>query len=319
MFLAVLAILAPVFVIIGAGYVAVRSRYVAPEVTAALGAFILRIALPALVLNALTSVPLRDTVTWSYLIGYGGASLLLFGLGFLVASRVAKQGLSASAVRAFAISCSNSAFMGYPIAVLVIGPPAAAIFAQNMIFENMVMMPLTIVLAELGLTARSSLRGVVRDILLSLARNPLLIAIATGLLISGSGITLPEAISRPIVLISAVAGPVALFVVGGTLAQLSWGGTPVEISRIVLAKLVLHPLAVFSALSLMHGLDPVLVTGGVIFASVPMASIFPIIGARFGLPRLSATALLAATVLSAFTISGLIVVMGHFGMVSLAP
>lgn len=319
MFLAVLGVIAPVFVIIATGYLSVRSRYVAPEVTQALGAFILRIALPALVLNALTAAPLRDTLTWSYLIGYGGASLIVYAIGYASARLIAGQGITASAVRAFGVSGSNSAFMGYPIAAMVIGPPAAAILAQNMIFENLILVPMAIVMAELGQTTQTSILGLLRGIFISLARNPLLIAIACGLAITASGVALPYAIATPIQLIGAVAGPTALFVVGGTLAQLSWGGTPGEISRIVVGKLILHPLVVFLVLSLMHGLDPVLVTGGVIFAAVPMASIFPIIGARFGLPRLSATALLAATCLSALTISLLVTAMGKAGMVSFAP
>lgn len=319
MLLSVLAVIAPVFVIIGAGYVAVLTGYVKTEATQALGGFILRIALPALVLNALTAQPLRDTVTWRYLLGYGGGSLLVFGIGYLMARRIAHEGVAKSAVRAFGISGSNSGFMGYPIAAMVIGPPAAAILAQNMIFENMILIPMIVMIAEVAEAEPGSLGAVLRGIALSLVRNPLLITIAVGLAISGSGIELPQPIARPIALMGAVAGPIALFVVGGTLASLSWGGTPAEISRIVAGKLLLHPLVIFCTLSLIHGLDPVLVSGGVIFAAVPMASIFPIIGARFGLPRLSATALLAATVISAGTISALVIAMGKAGLVSLTP
>ncbi|MFO1104951.1 MAG: AEC family transporter [Amaricoccus sp.] len=319
MLLSVLGVITPVFVIIGAGYVSVRTGYVKTEATQAMGGFILRIALPALVLNALTAQPLRDTVTWSYLIAYGGGSLLVFTAGYLMARRIAHQGIAKSAVRAFGISGSNSGFMGYPIAAMVIGPPAAAILAQNMIFENMILIPMVVMIAEVAEAAPGSLRAVLKGIAVSLLHNPLLITIAIGLAISGSGLHLPQPIARPIALMGAVAGPIALFVVGGTLASLSWGGTPGEIGRIVAGKLLLHPLVIFVCLSVVHGLDPVLVTGGVIFAAVPMASIFPIIGARFGLPRLSATALLAATVTSAATLSILIVAMGKAGLVSFGP
>lgn len=284
-----------------------------------MGGFILRIALPALVLNALTAQPLRDTVTWSYLIAYGGGSLIVFAAGYLMARRLAHQGIAKSAVRAFGISGSNSGFMGYPIAAMVIGPPAAAILAQNMIFENMILIPMVVMIAEVAEAAPGSLKAVLKGIVVSLLHNPLLITIAIGLAISGSGLHLPQPIARPIALMGAVAGPIALFVVGGTLASLSWGGTPGEIGRIVVGKLLLHPLVIFVCLSVVHGLDPVLVTGGVIFAAVPMASIFPIIGARFGLPRLSATALLAATVTSAATLSILIIAMGKAGLVSFGP
>lgn len=317
MLLQVLAIIAPVFVIIAVGYLAVLSGYMAREATGGLGLFVLRVALPALVFNALTSTPIGAALTWGYLLGYGGASLAVFGLGYFIARRIARQPIPASAVRALGISGSNTGFMGYPIAAMVIGAPAGQLLAQNMIFENLILIPFAFVLAELGESSATSLRAVLRGIVLSLARNPLLIAIAAGVAVGVAGIELPQPVTRPIALLASVAGPIALFVVGATLAELSWGGTPVEITRIVVGKLLLHPAAVAAALWMMPDLDPTLIAGGIIFAAAPMMSIYPIIGARFGIPRLTATALLAATALSAVTLSVLILVLGHFGLVTL--
>ena len=83
-------------------------------------------------------------------------------------------------------------------------------------------------------------------------------------------------------------------------------------------KLVVHPLAVFAALMAMPGLDPVLIAGGVIFASVPMMSIYPLLGARFGLAGLSAAALLSATVLSCLSITAAILLLERGGLLDLS-
>jgi hypothetical protein len=59
---------------------------------------------------------------------------------------------------------------------------------------------------------------------------------------------------------------------------------------------------VLVALLLVPGLDPLVVATGVIFASVPMITIYPIIGAQFGEEQATAAALLAATVAAFVTV-----------------
>ncbi len=313
----ILGVLVPVFLVIGVGFVAVRSRYIDPEALQALGTFALRIALPALIFDALTRAPLGETMDRGYLVAYGAGTLAVFALG-VVAARRAGRPLDQSAIFGLGMSGSNSGYMGYPIAALVIGPAAGPILAQNMLVENLLLLPMALVLAETSERGGSSLGGVLRDIALSLARNPLLIALALGLAVAGLGLSPPAPIARPIALLGGVAAPVALFVVGGALAGLRrGGGHPRAIAAIVAGKLVLHPLAVLTALLLAPGVDPALFAGGVIFASVPMFSIYPILGARFGVGDLSAAALFVATLLSIVTVTAVILGLERAGLVTL--
>ena len=55
---------------------------------------------------------------------------------------------AAGAVHALGGSISNSAFIGYPLVTLALGPVAVVAMALNMIVENILMMPLTLALAE---------------------------------------------------------------------------------------------------------------------------------------------------------------------------
>ena len=186
----ILGVLVPVFLVIGVGFVAVRSRYIDPEALQALGTFALRIALPALIFDALTRAPLGETMDRGYLVAYGAGTLAVFALG-VVAARRAGRPLDQSAIFGLGMSGSNSGYMGYPIAALVIGPAAGPILAQNMLVENLLLLPMALVLAETSERGGSSLGGVLRDIALSLARNPLLIALALGLAVAGLGLSPP--------------------------------------------------------------------------------------------------------------------------------
>lgn len=317
MLLGVLAAIIPVFLVIGAGWLAVRTRYVDAAAVGHLAGFVLRVPLPALIFGVLTGAPLGQTLNRGYLLAYGGASLAVLLGAFALGRWVFRLGMTPAMVQALGMSSANSGFMGFPIAAMMVGPAAAPLLAQNMVVENLLIVPLGMVLAEMGQRRHGSARGIIVAMIRSLARNPLLWAIALGIGVAMTGVQLPAPVARPVTLMGAVAGPVALFVVGGTLAGLPRGGTRVEVARIAAGKLVLHPLAVFTALSFMPGVEPVMVAGGTIFAAMPMMSIFPIIGGRFGMAGLTAAALLVTTVCSAGTITLIVLALKHYGLVSL--
>jgi malonate transporter and related proteins len=89
------------------------------------------------------------------------------------------------------------------------------------------------------------------------------------------------------------------------LAGLSLKGLAGDIGLIVLGKLLLHPLAVFAMLSFLS-FDPTLKQAAIINASMPMATIYPLLAQKYGQEGLCAAALVATTVVSFFTISGLL-------------
>src|SRR5690606_5964605 len=80
----IVAITAPIFLIIGAGYLAMASRLLNREQIQGIGTFVLYFALPALVIRALTQNPLSDVIQPNYLLAYGLGSLLVFSLALVV-------------------------------------------------------------------------------------------------------------------------------------------------------------------------------------------------------------------------------------------
>lgn len=316
MIFSVLGIIAPVFLIIATGYVAVRSGYVEEGTLRGLGAFVFKIAMPALILSAITSAPLGQTMNHVYLLGYGGATFGLFAFGFVVSRRVFGREVTPAAVRALGVCGSNTGFMGYPIAIMVIGPASAGVFAQNMVIENMLILPAAMAIAEAGLGRPRSRRALLRVMVMSLARNPLMIAIVLGASISAVGITPPQPVMKPISMLAAVAAPLALFVVGGTLAGLETDNLPTGVGRVVAGKLILHPALVALVLWVLE-VDPATFATGVIFAGSPIMGMYPIIGGRFGEGKLTATALFVATVCSAITLSVILGLLGHWGLVEI--
>lgn len=304
--LAVLSITAPIFILIGLGFVSVRGGLVNREQLRGMGTFVITFALPALVFNALAKRPLSDVLNLPYMGAYALGSLAIFAIGFAVAFWLRRQGVSRSAIMALGVSVSNSGFIGYPIALTVLGEQAAVALALGMLVENLLMIPLALMLAESGQQQAQSKWAVLGETLKRLLKHPIIVGISLGLVVSLLGIDLPTLLSRPIDMLASASAPVALFVIGGTLHGMKANGVWREVAQISLAKLLLHPLAVFTALMLMPGIEPHMLVAGVLFASAPMLSIYPIMGQRFGLEERCAAALVGATVLAFFTISALI-------------
>ncbi|APU31979.1 permease [Ectopseudomonas alcaliphila JAB1] len=311
--LAVLSITAPIFILIGLGFFSARIALVNRDQVRGMGTFVIYFALPSLVFKALAERSLSEVLNGPYLAAYAMASLSLFGIGLLLARRWRGQGLSSSAILAMGMAVPNSGFVGYPIAVMVIGPTAALAMALGMLVENLLMIPLALAIAEAG---RQDGQGwtVVRETALRLLRNPLIIAIVLGLGMSLLELRLPVVPARVIEMLAAASAPVALFVIGATLNGMKAGGMAADLAQTSIGKLILHPLLMFAALSLVPGIDPLLMVAGVLFASAPMLSVFPILGQRFGLEERCAAALVGCTVLAFFSISGLLALLRWQGL-----
>jgi predicted permease len=82
------------------------------------------------------------------------------------------------------------------------------------VVENVVLLPLTLALAESGGGVRSW-RVALAQSLRRLVVNPLILAIGSGFAVAIAGVTLPAPVAHAIDMLSAASAAVALFVIGG--------------------------------------------------------------------------------------------------------
>jgi malonate transporter len=301
--LKILAITAPLFMIIGAGFAAVRLELFSKSEIRVLGRLVINLALPALLFKALSQRSFAEIVNIDYLLAYALGSLVAMGTGVCVAYFGQKKSLQTSALYGLGMSCSNSGFIGYPIAQQLVGPSAAVALALNMMVENMLMLPLAMVLAESGKSKGAALRSTLLQAFSTLLRSPIILSIVAGFIFAILEIRPAESVTRAIDMFAMTSAPIALFVIGGTLVGLEIEGMIGDVLRIVVGKLLIHPLAVFTAVMLLPFIAPQLKMAAVIFACVPMLSIYPILGQRYHLEGVCAAALMGATVTSFFSIT----------------
>lgn len=304
----VLALTAPIYLLIATGFIATLSGYVAADDVRAVGRVVMRLCMPAAIFVAISSAQLTEVLRWNFVLGYTAGSLLVFGAGLILARRVLGQSQQGAALLAMGMSCSNSAFMGFPVAAMVVGDGALAAFTMAMLIENILMMPLAVTLAE---ARRGQGLRALAQTMAGMVRNPLLIAVCAGVVFSLSGLPMPGFVGGTLAMLAPVAPPVALIVVGGIVATLPPARGVGVVPWIVVGKLVAHPLAVLACLSLAGPMPAPLLLSGVLIAAVPMMSIYALFGQRWGQEQVAASAMLTATVLSFVTVSAAVALVGR--------
>ncbi|MFV0360114.1 AEC family transporter [Tropicimonas sp.] len=308
----ILSITGVIFVLMGTGFLSVRLGVFSSADMAALGKFVVNLALPALILRAVSSRPLGEIANFGYLGAVLFGSLAVFSLGYFWSRRVEGQTALASTFGAMGMSCANSGFVGYPVLVMALPDVATTALALNMIIENLIMIPLVLVMAEHSCGEGKVTEGrLVRQIALRLVRNPIVIALLLGLAISAFGLGLPVLVERPIDIFASASAAVSLTVIGGTLAALPLKALNVSVLSVVVGKLLLHPMAVGLGLLIMSivGLgvgNERLAAAAVVIAATPVMAIYPILAQRYGEERSASMAMLVMSALSFITISAVL-------------
>jgi predicted permease len=307
----ILAITGPIYFSIAVGFFTTRLGLFAKADKQVFGRFVINIAVPTMLFKAMAERPIGEVLNASYMLAYLGGTLFLACLGLFWCRSVARLSPTTSAFYTMGITCSNSVFIGYPVLLLTVAPIAGVAMALNTIVENFVLIPLMLALAESGRVKSVSWYTLIGKSLLRLLRNPMIIGMLAGIVFSLLGWKLPRPLAQTVSMFAITTGALSLFFIGCTLAGLPMRGMVGKVMPVVVGKLILHPLAVFLALAVlpllgMPALDHDLRMAAVLMAAVPMLSIYSILAQIYGQEDFSAAALLVTTIVSFFTLNGLL-------------
>jgi predicted permease len=302
----ILAITIPIYVAIALGYGLTRWGIFPKSDMRAFGTFVVKVAMPALLFNALSQRKVSDILNTDYVLAYALASLLTLALGIVWALRVGRHSRSMSSCFAMGMSCPNSGFVGYPIILLSLGPIAGVTLALNMIVENLLIIPLLLAWAETG-QGQQRWHQIVMQTLKGMLSNPMIWGIVIGFLFSWFEVQLTASLSRTVTLFAQASAALSLFVIGGSLVGLPVKGMGSNVAQIAVGKLVVHPLVMtFVLWWLLPIQDPVLRTAALLTCAMPMFGIYPILTQKHGHDGLSAAALLVTTMASFVSLNALL-------------
>lgn len=278
-----LSILVPICAVVGLGFISARSGFIRPELISAMSQFVMKIALPAFLLQALASKNLQDIWNPQYFLGYAGGSLLLFALSFLICKYAFKANLTESSVLSMGGSMSNTGFIGTAILTLLIGSHAAVYLSLTLIIENLLIVTLMMLIAERGTQQQAQSQSkILQQTLKRICQNPVILSIVAGMGCVIFNIQLPALLSKILVLLGQTASPLALFVIGGSLVAMQLSSIGVLSWVLTGLKVIVMPLVVFAVLYMLDA-DSEMLFVGTLLAALPMPIAFGIFGQHYGL------------------------------------
>jgi predicted permease len=296
----------PLFALILVGYVSGRKRLLGAGAVDSLNKFVVWMALPALLFQAMAQI------TWQQINqpGYVAASSLAIAAVFCVSymlDRHRRGRLADASIEGLASSYSNAGFMGIPLCLMVFGPESLPAVIIATLLTACALFAFSIVLIEIDLQGSRNILATTRKVVWSLLRNPLVAAPLLGLAVAAIQLPLPYAVLQFTTLLGAAASPCALVTIGLFLAQ----GEPAEhhgaVWRIVALKLVLHPLITFVLVRWVFDMPPLWAATAVLLAALPVGT-GPFMLAKLyeREPATTSRAILISTVLSLATVSVLV-------------
>ncbi|MEL7347078.1 MAG: AEC family transporter [Pseudomonadota bacterium] len=308
---ALFLIVLPVFLVVGAGYAAVRFGAFPDEGVNALVKFATGIAVPVLLFRAIYDLDLARALEPGLLASFYIAALVSFAAGTIAARRFFGRRPGESVAVGFCALFSNSVLLGLPIMERAYGAAeleaAFAIIAFHAPFCYLMGITAMEVSRRDGASAMVTAKRVFNEMF----HNALTIGILCGFAANLSGLVLPEPALAAVDLVARAGLPVALFALGGVLTRYTLRAEVGEAAVTAGLSTMLHPAIAWVLATQVFALSPPFTAAAVLIAAMPTGVNGYIFAAMYD--RAVATAastVLLATAASVFSITFWLWVLG---------
>lgn len=227
------------------------------------------VASPALLFETLSKARLHEVFAAPLLVAAVGA-IATAALFFIIVRFLLKRSVPESLMSSMSASLANSANLGIPIAVYVLGD--ASYVAPLLIFQLAFFTPLFLMALD---STTSSHRTTPLRFAVMILKNPMIVGSALGLVVAGTGWQVPPLILQPIHLIGGAAIPAMLMAFGMSLN----GSRPLQAAQgrrvdALLAsafKLIVHPSIAYVFARFALGLEGQALFAVVVTSALPTA------------------------------------------------
>lgn len=311
----VFASLIPVVLFIAIGFLSGNRGWIRAGSVKDLSNLVFMVLTPALLFRTMGSVHLGD-VDFAPIAAYFAAAGLVFGGTMLLLGFT-----SLAAARALANMFSNTVMIGVPLVGLVFGEAGLVTLFTLISLHALILLTAATVVFELaaareragtpGHEGRSMLRTVLMAVRNGIV-HPIPLPIIAGLLYAQTGLPIPLVIDKPLELLGQALGPLALLLVGVTLAFTTVGTHFRAALRIALVKCLVHPVAM-AAVGWAMGLKGMPLAVMVVAASLPVGANVFLFSQRYEVAQDEVTASVAvSTALALITMPVVIVLVTRY-------
>lgn len=296
----------PLFALIFLGYAGARRSLFGPAAVDSLNKFVVWMALPALLFQAMAQIKLEDINQPGFALAFIVSTTVVF-LTSCFLDRHRKRRLADISLEGLAASYANAGFMGIPLVLILFGDAALPPTIIITLLTACGLFACSIILIEFDLQASPNPVRTICKVGISLLKNPLVLAPLLGLLLVIAGIELPYAVLQFTTLLGNAASPCALITIGLFLAQSQPSSQHGPIWRIVVLKLVLHPLLTAILVYWVFDMPLLWAHTAVLLSALPVGTGPFMLATLYRRDAaISSRAILISTVLSLITVSVLV-------------
>lgn len=302
----VISSLLPVGLLILFGYGAGRAQWIRPEASKDLSQLVFMVLTPALLFRTMSTVHVEQ-------LDFKPVAMYFVAAAILFAAVLLWQGATRrAAVLALAATFSNTVMIGVPLVGLAYGQTGLVMLFTLISVHALVLLTLATVVLELAVAAevtateparRQQLLRTVLGAMRNAVIHPVPLPIMAGLLFAQTGLTIPALVDKPLLLLSNAFGPMALLLVGVTLASVRVGAQLGAALRLALIKNLVFP-ALVAVLSWALGLQGLALSVMIIAAAMPIGANVFLFSQRYRVAEELVTASVAvSTALALLTVS----------------
>jgi malonate transporter len=309
----VIVSLTPVFILIGLGYLAGRLQWIRDAAVKDLSNLVFLLLIPALLFRTMSSVHF-EALDLRPIGAYFLAALSL------LAASIAWRGFNrGSVVLALAGTFSNMVMLGITLVELAYGKEAQVTVLTLVSVHALILLTVGSIVLELAVAREARAGGQRAPHVLATAWSafkgalihPIPLPILCGLLFAQTGLSLPTVVDKPLQLLGSAFGPIALVLVGVTLARTPMAGHLRDALWVSLSKNLVLPLLVgLCAWTL--GITGMPLTVMVVAAALPVGANVFLFAQRYEVAQEVTTAAMGlSTVLALFTLSLVMTAMAY--------
>ena len=294
------ATIVPIFVVVFLGWAAQKRGHVPPEFLAPANRLVYYIAIPAMIFSAISRADFRSRFDPTVLMVTLGSVVVLYALAWWGSGRLKlKPGEAGTFVQS--TFHGNLGYIGLAVSFYYLGDAGLAragiLAGFLMILQNF--LAVTVLQSKASKGAAHSLP--VWQTAVKIAGNPVILSALAGIIVSTTGTVLPTILNRCLAIVSGMALPLALLIIG---ASLTFHSTRQQFSAVFLASIM--KLLVLPAIGVagyrMMGVAPDQYLPGLILLASPTATLTYILAREIGGDeQIAVAAISISTLLSAGT------------------
>lgn len=237
--------IAPVFILVSLGYIAVRVKYFPQDGVRALTVFVNSVAAPALLFRAVLGMDFSTAFKISLVGPYYIAAIFIFFMTIVIARVFFKRRPGEAVSIGFSACFVNGLLLGIPIIQRAYGDEGLILLFTVIGIHAPLLYTIGMITMEMSRRDGQPLGKTLRIAGRNIVTQPLVIGISAGFIGNVTGFTQPEVLAATVDTLAMAVLPCALFGIGGALNNYKLSSVWRQASIVTFIKLVIQPFIVW--------------------------------------------------------------------------